>query len=284
MMKNDSLEKKLKSYSAFSAALLAAPVMADAQIVFNDIPDTTCITHAVGYSIDLNGDGGFEFSLAPIKGTSSASFYRQIVGFGSNSIYSVAASTQSGIVYPLVLNEGDRIGDDLSWEIYSSYLWVLAKSSSAGSGAVKGGNWLGAEDKYLGFRIELEGTKRYGWARVSIDTNANSVTIKSFAYQVLPDSAIIAGDTFNLNIGVPSVSVLNAIRIFSNGQQVFVYNSGNPAGEMKIEVMDLMGRKVKSLAAAGAQTSFSLEGSPEGIYLVKVQQGEGVKTRKVSIR
>lgn len=284
MRKEDTLNKKLKAYSIVAAAVLAASGAAEAQIVYTD---TTGIyeENQTGFNFDLNHDGAADFTFFLLRYNTGSQVNNQVLGFGSNSVYEVAGEVNSSNGYPYVslINAGERIGDNLPWQPYASYFWVLARHIENGSSAVDAGNWAGAEDKYLGLRISVGYDSYYGWLRLSVDSNAEQFSVSGFAYQSIPDSAILAGDSASIT-SVSAIEVDNQISIFSAANSVFISNSFAGQSDMEVFLFDMAGRVIYNRRHATKTALIELPEAAPGIYLVKVSTGMGTATKKISIR
>lgn len=280
-----SLEKKLKSYSLMTGSILAMTQVSDAQIIHHNISDTTFTDNQTGLTFDLNNDGITDYTFFLIKSGSGSAMLNLIGGFGSNTNYEIAGTVgSSSYVYPAVLQSGDKINNDLEWHSYGSLFWVFAEHYSYSSGSpLQLGNWFGQTEKFVGLRLELNDHKYYGWLRMDVDSFANQFTIRDYAYQAKPDSAILAGDT-DLISSVPHVIIDNKISIFSYGKQLIVKTSGNGKENLDIRIYNLFGVTVRELVTKEKEVHLALNELPEGMYLVKAAQAGNEKTRKISIR
>ena len=60
------------------------------------------------------------------------------------------------------------------------------------------GYWVGKQNRYLGLRFIINGKVHYGWARLSVQTEAGKpikVTLAGYAYETVAKKAIRAGKT-----------------------------------------------------------------------------------------
>jgi hypothetical protein len=60
------------------------------------------------------------------------------------------------------------------------------------------GNWLGANNRYLGLAFTIHGKTHYGWARLSVHVVSHrfiSSTLTGYAYETIAGKSIIAGKT-----------------------------------------------------------------------------------------
>jgi hypothetical protein len=286
MQKNaTSLQKKLKSYSLMAGTMLTISSVAEAQILHQNIADTTFIDNETGLSFDMNNDGITDFTFFLIKSGTAPSVNQFVDGFASAVDNEIAGSVGSNsYVYPLALQAGDKIGADLEWQAYGSLFWVFGQHYSSGGGTpVQFGNWLGQQDKYAGLRIEVAEQKYYGWLRMSVDSFANEFTITEYALQSIPDSAIMAGDTDFIS-GVPNAIIENKIKILAFEKDVFVTVPSGSQHDLEIYVMNMLGGVVKRIQTKERQVHLRLTDLPDGIYLVTAELDGIRKAQKISIR
>ncbi len=161
-------------------ALLAGAGLAQAQVVYTDIPDVTIGVSALPrVDVDLDLDGLHDFSLvSSANGPSFESLTGTMVA-GSNNM----------LLEPNRLNAGDVIDGSISYQ-----------AAAAFPGDVMGtGKWSNGTEGYLGLQfISLEtGQTHYGWAHIATTTNASgivdSLTLFDYAYEATPGAAITAG-------------------------------------------------------------------------------------------
>ncbi len=268
-----------------AGSILAASSIADAQILHQNINDTTFVNSETGLSFDMNNDGITDFTFFLIKSGTAPTVNQFVGGFASSVDNEIAGSVGSNsYVYPLAIQAGEKIGADLEWQAYGSLFWVFGQHYSSGGGTpVQLGNWLGQQDKYAGLRIEVDEHKYYGWLRMSVDSFANEFTIKEYALQTIPDSAILAGDTDFIS-GVHHAILESGIKIVAFEKNVFI--SGQPGNQkgMEISVINMVGGVVKRFHTKERQVHLPLTDLPDGIYLVAVESGGVRMARKISIK
>jgi len=56
------------------------------------------------------------------------------------------------------------------------------------------GEFPDGQDKFIGIKFDISGGTHYGWVRVNLNTNADQITIKDWAYETTPDEPIFTGD------------------------------------------------------------------------------------------
>ena len=57
-----------------------------------------------------------------------------------------------------------------------------------------GSSFLG-QTKYIGVKFKLPDGTHYGWIKIAVASDANSITVLSYAYHTTPDEGIKAGST-----------------------------------------------------------------------------------------
>jgi hypothetical protein len=59
------------------------------------------------------------------------------------------------------------------------------------------GKWLNVHGRYLGIRFQIKGKSHYGWARLNLAESRSrfTVVLTGYAYETIPNKAIIAGKT-----------------------------------------------------------------------------------------
>ena len=223
MKKQLTLSEKLKRYSLLTGGAMATALAGDAQIVYTDVVPDFVGSGDMDYQIDLNNDGVVDFFLSRSEdagaywegfcsggGDIISSFsHKKLTGYGNCLSCVLAESAYDLSVYDL--NEYDDISDVQTWFIggvmaaYSKELeiWSECATWSGDIGTWTNGSpssygyWLGVVDKYVGVRIFKDDHFYYGWVRLTVDSF--SYTLKDYAYETIPDSAITAG---NMGCGV----------------------------------------------------------------------------------
>ena len=207
---SDFLNRQLNSYalvaSAAGVSVLALARASEAKVVYTE---THQVTHA-GFPlyIDLNHDGIKDFLLrttcyagtAYFKVGLDASGYRNINNavagrrFSRSSYFFSAASA---------LRAGARIGPERKFPVRFPFMAVELFNSVHTSQYSDLGPWAGkgkaVRDRYLGLKFVIHGKVHYGWARLSVTLGHHrqyddvSGTLTGYAYETVPNKAIIAG-------------------------------------------------------------------------------------------
>jgi len=293
------LKNRLKHYSALAASLVALD--AAGQVVYTDIKDTTLVNNGDYFDIDLNNDGIFEGRIEMID--VSSSFYSiqlkvkgaVVNSFNNASVNAISSvtsssSTTSTVYLAAALNRNVNINNSLNiWSngsgnatssgSSSSVLlgadFSLVSPSSTSSNSV--GQFPGAGDKFLGVKFTIGTNTHYGWMRLDMSADSDSLTIKDFAYDSTANAAILAGDT-GTTVGLSVIEQDKKIEYYSsNGKIIF---KTKPSANSTLSIFDLSGRLIQT-EAIGIQNEFSFQGSLEGIYIVEIRDSKGVTRKKL---
>lgn len=193
-MKKD-IKNKLKSYSVAAGAVISAGQTTGA-VVYTDVnPDQTFTSSSSFYNLDLNNDNTTDFTINLYK----SNFTFTSFTFTSFMVYASPLNTNeiaaSSSYYALALAANTQIGNSLSWSNTSSQLMALTFQFNTPSSTFSSsyGNWINATDKYLGLRLRVATNTHYGWARLDVNTNNGSFTIKDYAYDDANNTSILAG-------------------------------------------------------------------------------------------
>jgi len=280
---------------------LTAPSGIYAQIVYNDIVDTT-ITRTtsqggtVTYIFDINNDGTNDYNINvksqqviasgcvifPADQTSLSAWintmpsYSNQVGdtLGSVAFVPFQASIDAGshTWNAMQLNYMRKIDFD-----YPSCIWDSTIS----------GNWPTDTIGYVALRFKLGVNVYYGWIRLGIymgiDTTGESrvsVTIYEWAYNSTPNAAIPAGET-TIN-SVNELFQLESVA-FPNPATDEITIEGVPP-HSSVSVYDVTGRLVVRKVLLNGDSKISLTGFKAGYYQYTTQSTLGNTTGRFMVR
>ena len=116
-------------------------------------------------------------------------------------------------VYLKVVNENELIGPNLQ-----SGMWGVTTPEPIIADS-ENNTFQEVGDKYIGDKINLNGNIHYGWIRVSFDEN-KTLTIKDYAYQSLPNTAILAGASQDILPESIEIDGENGVTTVQNGQNL----------------------------------------------------------------
>jgi hypothetical protein len=183
--------------SAAGVSVLALARPAEAKIVYTSAHTVIPLGFPGIVYLDLNRDGiaDFKFENWWVNGTdswlSSLSVFPAKRGNG-NGIFGYGTADKLGWIYfPFALRAGAQIGSAHKQSFFSAKWneWMYR-----GGGA---GQWADVTNRYLGLKFVVKGKTHYGWARLNVHYNPNSLKITAiltgYAYETIPNKAIIAG-------------------------------------------------------------------------------------------
>jgi hypothetical protein len=292
MEKKITSNSKLKTYSALAGSFLATGNIATASVVYHDVnPDVTKTQTTLGqssYAIDMDNDGTIDFTLIANKFSTTKSNV-PITGTGvtilpavGNAVdYKVIGSGTNAISYALALNVNDNINNTVNWYVRgngtSSTGLALAGTVSAMGATQNVGQFHNTTNKYIGVKFTTGASTYYGWIRVDVG-NYNTFTVKDWAYQNTPDTAIQAGQGTPTGVSTYLGSVTTIIATNNLIEAAFANSIvGN------IQIVNLSGAVVKAVEMNGNDCTIDMSGMPTGIYNVIVTANEGVLAKKVFV-
>jgi hypothetical protein len=227
-----------------------------ASIVHTDLnPDSSFImvfqSNANLVPIDFNGDGVPEVKFRYDCWSATGWFVHIYSGNNITSpqmMLKGTATNSSGVpwVDPLSLNTA--INSTKNWG-YSVYGPLLGDPQDA--------NFHNIGDKYIGVKFTISGNTHYGWILASFSNL--TVTIKEYAYEGIPNTAINAGDTG----GGPSATYDIAMDSISM-DTIFVKGNIQVKGRIK---------NVGSISVDSFNVVYKIDGtSPSVVYSVIANQ------------
>lgn len=297
---HNTTESKLKVYSALAAGLIAIANSSEGQMVYHDIKPDTTISNGGSYLLDLNGDGISDFVfyqvLSSITSRSSFIYKKNKVEISPLGIGNKILDTIEGQhPYPPALNLNTSIGPNLK----NNHFWTTSKQQSlmlnydriryytSGSSNKEvhhyKGYWQGVTDRYLGLLIEVNNKAYCGWVRLDVAKNAKSFTIKSYAYDSIPEQTVFAGDTVKTIIKNESNKSGLKTTIYTHYKDLYVsFNNPEPITGT-INLFSLTGQLLKSAEVVANENHIRLEDIASGIYILNILTSKGVISRKIQI-
>ena len=169
-------------YTSLAAGAAVGPA-AQGNVIFTDVnPDLIGPT----IEIDLDKGGAVDFRL-------------EIVASGSqqkSNLVPLATNTSAGIVQTLN-NNADRLSAGETIGVGASFSGVTDTRTLYDGGSTTPANfdWAVGTRGFLGLRFDLNGNTHYGWADVSLNSDAGGLyhTLHGYAYENTPAATILAG-------------------------------------------------------------------------------------------
>lgn len=121
---------------------------------------------------------------------------------------------------------------------------------------------------------------------VTIRLNANGDTIKSNAGNPIKfgNWESLGSHTCNCNpLSVDKVPDMNQFNLFPNPSEDGTFNVTASAGIQRIVVINSLGQTVKNIKANSNTSTFNIGNTP-GVYIVKVETGNGSVTKRVIVK
>jgi hypothetical protein len=211
---SETLHRRLNMYAstatAAGVAVLALAGVSEAKVVYTE---TNQVTQAgLPLYIDLNHDGIKDFVLRTMfyRGTSGLD-----VGLNAsanrnpgNAVAGRRSSLGTGYFFSAAsaLPAGAGIGPERKFPVDRPLMAEEHFSKGGRSSRYSDfGPWVdsgqGVENRYLGLKFVVDGEVHYGWARLSVTVGHHpqfddvSATLTGYAYETVPNKAIVAGDT-----------------------------------------------------------------------------------------
>jgi len=212
-----SLDRRLLSYAIAGSTIVGTCSLAEAGIVYSGPLNISAVSNTYSpFDLDNDGNEDVVFIFGQDTGTSPIGFGVAVRPLDLNVV--PGGTSRAGIIVDGTittpakdaaanLSSGFTIGDTLtshSWNSSTPNFGASAKIQNwnPNNGQPFEGNFAGALDKFIGFRLHLSSNEDlvYGWVRVSVVANLNDypangdVIIHDWAYQSTPDTPIIAGN------------------------------------------------------------------------------------------
>jgi hypothetical protein len=300
MNNKSTLESRLARYSAVAGAVITGTAV-NAQVAHTDLSPDVTVNSTIPYVLDFNGDATMDlaFGVSILTGTftyaSNPGTYNgplAFIGLGSGNAMVGGMTTfsifSSSVVDPTQLNSGDPINAAAQWQSgtgilgYNVTLTIPAFSFST---TVTGGNWLGVNDKFIGARFMIGTNTHYGWARISVASDASTITVKEYAYQQDPNCAINAAAITGpaCPMGLEDVALENKVTITNQLEQAAVNVTPDLIGG-KIIITNMMGQVVNESRISNVNTMVSFGDLSTGIYNISAQFDGGVVTKKIYVK
>lgn len=299
-MKQNSLETNLKKYSLLAGSITSAISTVNAQIVYTDVnPDTLLNHHGETYALDLDNNGVVEFNLQSLDTAIVYSSYNmqtnlQIVGGAIGNIVAGASFISDTSSFPLAISQGDTIDGNDTFVSYplgtsssfgvpiigllsNSTIDTITGNTIAQSSTVYG-NFTPNQEAFIGVKFDISGNNHYGWLRVEMSSDADTIIIKDYAYESTANTAIIAGNTGG---GMLSIAEKENKITINKIQNTLYIKLDDYKNNSLLNIYDISGREVLKSKLSSSNEQIYLNDFEVGIYLVKVISGDDILSKKI---
>lgn len=284
-------ESRLARFSAVAGAVLASSAV-NSQIVYTNVdPDIIIDTASGQYNLDFNADAMIDVTLNVMNvmeftsiSTSTSAVYAGSLavvtpGIGAGVVSAILGSSSSS--YVTAMNNGDLIGTAAVFggSSMAALAIDITITSSSSSYQISNGAFLGVTDKFLGVKFLIGTNTHYGWARLDVSANADTIRLKDYAYNVAADSPILAGQT----LGLDAISVENKVTIKTTLDNATINVTPDLIGG-RVVMFNIAGQEIKVVQIIDVNTEILYEGVETGIYTITAQFDGGLVNKKVYIK
>jgi hypothetical protein len=293
-------EQSLKNYCLAAGVFLYMHQQLDAEIIYTDIdPDLIINDDGEAFGIDMNNDGNFDFAFLKAS-WSFSTYYSENRGYvtqlwcgaygtSANEIAArletigSAASTTFTQQFPYNISAGILINSDYEFQNDGYQLMAAREFNEDGNLIDDAGYWWPVfEDRYIGVHfIDAEEDYHYGWIRCSVLDSIETLIIKDYAFESVPEKAIYAGDTIGTYTNLYATAIKESDFWCYQNQLIIHINSMSETPELYIT--SLSGALVYHQHLNDPQQTISLQQIPKGIYLATIKTTSGQITKKITI-
>ena len=189
-----ALERQLGAYalaaSAAGVGMLALAQSAEAKIVYTHVNVPIKFGWGQGdlVQIDLNHDG-IDFALSASSTDTEGVGHVQLKALPDQSSNEIVGQTSKGRMCAAALRKNQRVGVRRPFQQGALYMWFGGHTTNWGT---DWGPWRDVNGaRFLGLKFVVKSKTHYGWARVNMTT----LRLTGYAYETIPDKAIITGQT-----------------------------------------------------------------------------------------
>ena len=298
MKENSTLESKLKKYASLAGTVTAAISTVSAQVNYTDLnPDVLVTGNLDSYLLDLNGDLIPDFSFVTLDESLSGTFsgLSYAVDYagaqlnttvnqwaGENVITGTGRSASSDFVL-VNIPQGSSVGAGNSWGSGSAILGINADISIPLLGYstnVQSGPMIGTTG-FIGLKFDVGGNTHYGWARVEVTANGEILSIKDYAYDGTPNTAIVAGETGSGPVGINEAA--NFVNVQSMGNNIRI-ELGEKINFANATITSLSGQEIIKKELNSSISQLNVSDISSGIYILTVNSKNGMYTKKLYVK
>ncbi len=184
------VEYALRAGALFAGVLLSSS-SSEAKLVYTPAHATIGFGGLKSYALDINHDGIIDFTIHYGDFATDFSFFNTLSVGHFQSGAKVEGSTSQGLAHAFALHKGSHIGPKQNFQNYGSMVYARPYLDL--------GKWVGTRNRYLGLSFLIGQKLHYGWARLTVDVDRKTADITAkltgYAYETIPNKAIIAGKT-----------------------------------------------------------------------------------------
>lgn len=290
--RNLTNSKKIAGYLSAASAVLAAND-ANSQIGYQVLDPAVVVTENAPRSVDLNGDQIPDFAFLIDSSVEQVEEYvtnttKSALFIGEMSPAQEGAGAVGSEYLASALNCGTAISSasEISSGILAFSTTQYNSFNYTSSVIDSGGDFLGQNNKYMGIKVVLStaATTHYGWLKISVPSESNTITIHELAVNLTPDQAIDACQTvIEDDANISTVSIEDKVTVFSNLNQATINVTPDIIGG-KVEIISLSGQIVKSQSINDVNTLIQFDGITEGIYTLSLKSKVGNLNKRIYIK
>ena len=264
-------ESKLVNYSKLAGTFILTGSSLQAQVDYTDVDPDEHIVNGT-YDLNLNNDASVDFQISQSGGGNYAEITMEVKD--SNAVMGMCYGNYGR---PYKLNMNMLINVNQNWSICTKGNMLIEYKGTE----VDDGKWYDASEKFLGLKLVTGGNTYYGWARLSIDSQAGGFTIHDYAYETTPDREVLAGwkDTYVFSEQIEEQA--DGIHIYEFDKTLHIISETGNTG--KLIIYNNMGQECYHSFLNGKYSMVSLYSLPEGMYIVKYQANERIYTKKIPV-
>lgn len=252
--------RKFLSFQKVLFALVAVVALSIAPISASVVVGTINTTTAYA-ELDFNNDGTGEFYAQSTSAYPDIACNYCVLMFNWNDVNNIwtEGNMELGgwdLIHPITA--GTSIGTNGNWESAGDAYIVNLEDATALIPV--------NQDVYIGFRMAINGSTHYGWAKVRLTGNASSGFTAQWiqcAYESTPNTPIVAGST---GTGIAEESLIS---VYPNPTTnvVTVANTNNS----EVTVYDFNGRQINAaIRFENGNSVIDLSEQPVGTYFIRM--------------
>ncbi|MBN1953055.1 MAG: T9SS type A sorting domain-containing protein [Bacteroidales bacterium] len=195
LLQKEKLSSRLAGYALTGGALLAVGSVASGQVNYSGIQNLPVTDPINPVELDLDGDlhADFAFGLAL-----TSTYWNNYSSYNSAFIMASSGTYQNswvGISMNIAIPEETIVFTSNYFTDNRVSYWNLgfAMVFSTSSYGTPAGSFAGQGDKILGVKFYIGSELHYGWIRINIPAEVNTITIIDWAYDETPGRGIKAG-------------------------------------------------------------------------------------------